>query len=580
MDSSCKDIAVPVQCAAPVSVSLFCSAHLVSTQVLEMDSKHSLPAALIPEIVSEQAGQPEDPSAPSAQTPPACLPPDVDQPLSVQTPPACLPPDVDQTPPACLPPDVDQTPPACLPPDVDQTPPACLPPDVDQTPPACLPPDVDQPPSGQTPPACLHPDVDQPLSVQTPPTCLPPDVDQTPPACLPPDVNQTPPACLPPDVDQTPPACLPPDVDQPPSVQTPPACLPPDVNQPPSVQRPPCGSLASDSCLSEPQDGLDSPPLSPADESTGPESLSSCSPPSSAEPFVVDSHFPFTAHEDDYCINAEEICFWQLLGQGGFGTVHLATYRGQTVAVKSFSVHRSDEVIKDTYQRELNALKCRLQHRNVVAVLGATCVEGWDKDACIVMQYAGGENLQSFLLNSNHSMPVERVIDFASQIAAGLDHIHSKKLIHMDIKPANCIVNTTDEQHPTLLITDFGLSSMESAPWNARNLGTVPFRAPELFRGKLPSFSSDVYSLAVLMWCLDVRELPYPSMSPEIIIWRTVASHMRPQLPESCDCPLLLQYRQLYQECWSADPAGRPTLQRMLNVLNEMHQSCSCTKLQ
>ena len=287
----------------------------------------------------------------------------------------------------------------------------------------------------------------------------------------------------------------------------------------------------------------------------------------------MDSHFPFRTREDDFCINAGEICFGQLLGQGGFGAVHLATYRGQTVAVKSFSAHRKEEVIMDTYQRELNALKCRLQHRNVVAVLGATCVEGWETDACIVMQYAGGENLQTYMLNSNYSMPVERVIDFTSQIAAGLDHIHSKKLIHMDIKPANCIVDMTDEQHPTLRITDFGLSSMESAPWNAWNLGTVPFRAPELFRGKPPSFSSDVYSLAVVMWCLDVRELPYPSMSPEIIIWRTIASQMRPKLPESCDCPLLLQYRQLYQECWSADPASRPTLQRLLNVLNEMHQS-------
>ena len=519
MDLSCKDIAVPVQSAASVSVSLSCSAHLVSTQVFEMDSKHSLPVAVIPEIVSEQAGQPEDPSAPSAQTLPTCLLPDVDQPPSVQTPPACLSPDVDQTPPAFQPPDVDQTPSACLPPDVDQTPSACLPPDVDQ-----------------------------PLSVQTPPACLPPDVDQTPPACLPPDVDQ------------------------------PLSCLPPDVDQPPSVQTLPCGSPASDSCLSEPQDVLESPSLSPADESTSLDSLSSCSPPSSAEPSVVDSYFPFTASEDDSCINAEEICFGQLLGQGGFGAVHLATYRGQTVAVKSFSAHRKEEVIMDTYERELNALKCRLQHCNVVAVLGATCVEGWKTDACIVMQYAGGENLQAYMLNSNYSMPVERVIDFTRQIAAGLDHIHSRRLIHMDIKPANCIVDTTDEQHPTLRITDFGLSSMESAPWNAWNLGTVPFRAPELFRGKPPAFSSDVYSFAVLMWCLDVRELPYQNMSPEIIIWRTVASHMRPQLPESCDCPLLLQYRQLYQECWSADPADRPTLQRLLNVLNEMHQSCPGTQ--
>ena len=320
---------------------------------------------------------------------------------------------------------------------------------------------------------------------------------------------------------------------------------------------------------------MDSPSLSPAAVSTSPDSLSSCSPPSSAESSAANSHFPFTTREDDFCIDAEEICFGQLLGQGGFGAVHLATYRGQTVAVKSFSAHRKEEVTMDTYQRELNALKCRLQHRNVVAVLGATCVEGWERDACIMMQYAGGENLQAYMLNSNYSMPVERVIDFTSQIAAGLDHIHSKNLIHMDIKPANCIVDTTDEQHPTLRITDFGLSSMESAPWNAWNLGTVPFRAPELFRGKPPAFSSDVYSLAVVMWCLDVRELPYPNMSPEIIIWRTVASHMRPQLPESCDCPLLLQYRQLYQECWSADPAGRPTLQRVLNILNEMQQSCS-----
>lgn len=59
--------------------------------------------------------------------------------------------------------------------------------------------------------------------------------------------------------------------------------------------------------------------------------------------------------------------------------------------------------------------------------------------------------------------------------------------------------------------------------------GTVRYSAPELLQGLKPRYSTDIYSLAIIMWQLKENEIPYESIrSNDIIIWQVVKNNLRP----------------------------------------------------
>ena len=113
------------------------------------------------------------------------------------------------------------------------------------------------------------------------------------------------------------------------------------------------------------------------------------------------------------------------------------------------------------------------------------------------------------------------VCSLALQIARGLHYLHSLNIVHLDLKPSNCLV-THDFR---LRIADFGCchqlapeggrrkeeedgGQMEGeeelapvqGPWRNEVAGTVAYRAPELLKGLCPSPRSDVYSLGITLW--------------------------------------------------------------------------------
>ena len=120
------------------------------------------------------------------------------------------------------------------------------------------------------------------------------------------------------------------------------------------------------------------------------------------------------------------------------------------------------------------------------------------------------------------------------QIARGLHYLHSLNIVHLDLKPANCLVS----QDSRLRIADFGCchqlapgeglrreekkeegeeeeegAQMEGeeglapvqGPWRDEVAGTVAYRAPELLRGLGPSPRSDIYSLGITLWQMVSR---------------------------------------------------------------------------
>lgn len=91
--------------------------------------------------------------------------------------------------------------------------------------------------------------------------------------------------------------------------------------------------------------------------------------------------------------------------------------------------------------------------------------------------------------------------------------IHRMKIVHRDLKSANCLVN----KHGTVKICDFGLSRImtESPMKDSSSAGTPEWMAPELIRNKPFTEKCDIFSLGVIMWELCTLSRPWDGVPPE-----------------------------------------------------------------
>ena len=184
---------------------------------------------------------------------------------------------------------------------------------------------------------------------------------------------------------------------------------------------------------------------------------------------------------------------------------------------------------------------------------------------------------------------------YAHDVTAALSYIHRRRLVHLDVKPANVIVTQSDR----CKLTDFGcsqclpsassdedehdvLSAKRSADSSPRRPGTPTFngtfayRAPELLRGGAVSPAADVYSLGVTLWQLRSLASPYAGRAWHAVIFAVVAYHDRPdtspaqrrrrsaasRLPPAVDDVARTpdrRYRNVFRSCWDANPETRPS---------------------
>lgn len=203
---------------------------------------------------------------------------------------------------------------------------------------------------------------------------------------------------------------------------------------------------------------------------------------------------------------------YQILGElsrTGVSVVHLAQdlRLGRRVVVKSLRQPlAADERFRQRFLCECQ-VAASLDHPNIVPVYTFGDADGV---LFVVMPYIRGGDLQA-LLEAGGPLGVERAISIVSQVAAALDHIHGRGLVHRDVKPKNVLLDSTSGGRAFLC--DFGITAGCHCPQTEALVspGSVGFRAPEQVAGQWVDRRSDVYSLTCLLYSCLTAAPPAPS---------------------------------------------------------------------
>ncbi|XP_030499887.2 uncharacterized protein LOC115715197 isoform X1 [Cannabis sativa] len=261
------------------------------------------------------------------------------------------------------------------------------------------------------------------------------------------------------------------------------------------------------------------------------------------------------------------------LGSGTYGTVFHGKWRGTDVAIKrikkSCFAGRSSEqerLTKD-FWREAQILS-NLHHPNVLAFYGVV-PDGAGGTLATVTEFMVNGSLRHVLLKKDRSLDRRRKLIIAMDAAFGMEYLHSKNIVHFDLKCDNLLVNLRDPHRPICKVGDFGLSRIKRNTLVSGGVrGTLPWMAPELLNGSSSRVSEkvDVFSFGISMWEILTGEEPYANMHCGAIIGGIVKNTLRPPIPERCDP----DWRRLMEECWSPEPEYRPSFTEITNRLRSM----------
>jgi serine/threonine protein kinase/pimeloyl-ACP methyl ester carboxylesterase len=222
------------------------------------------------------------------------------------------------------------------------------------------------------------------------------------------------------------------------------------------------------------------------------------------------------------------------LGGGAMGVVYKARDRRlqRLVALKFLAPSMSEEPeFKSRFLQEAKAI-ASLDHPNLCSLFDVVEPEG---QLVIVMPFYEGETLKQKL--GRGPLPLDRAVDYAVQIAAGLAHAHAAGVVHRDIKPANVIVTAGER----VRILDFGIAKVSSVQAKLTRtgmvLGTLAYMSPEQASGERIDHRSDLWALGVVLYEMLAGRQPFTGDSLEAlfhaILWPKPerVTVLRPEVP-------------------------------------------------
>jgi WD40 repeat protein len=259
------------------------------------------------------------------------------------------------------------------------------------------------------------------------------------------------------------------------------------------------------------------------------------------------------ARLESWTITPYEVELGLIIGTGGFGEVYQGSWNKMPVAIR---VLKSDAGIipnLEVIRREINTWSMIL-HPHVLEFLGANVL---DEKPFIVMPYLENRNARDFLQKHPRC---DRLM-MLHHISLGIAHLHSKNIIHGDIKGMNVLINDVGKA----VLCDFGLSNIKAdairrtTTHELSNVGSQNWMSPERLMGGTPRKPCDIYALGMTIFEIYTNDVPLGYINPRDFTLLVAERDVRPERPSKNEAPQLTDaVWHLANKCWVKNPARRP----------------------
>ncbi|KAG9299656.1 hypothetical protein G9A89_020827 [Geosiphon pyriformis] len=255
---------------------------------------------------------------------------------------------------------------------------------------------------------------------------------------------------------------------------------------------------------------------------------------------------------------------------GAFGDVIKAMWKSlqYEVAIKIIKpLERKSSI--ELLVSEIQLLQKVGYHHHIVSFCGVSKIPNTD-EYCIVMKYANGGTLKSFLEKNSSNLTWQRRIKIATEIALGLCCIHKEGIAHRDLHHKNVLLDDGK-----WVIADFGISrylEVVSIDQSKSIIGGIAAYTEPKFLNDLNNYirdkRSDIFSFGVLMWEISSGVPPFRGLPKDVVAYKAITGEREKPIPGTPP-----EYMQLYQRCWDEQPEQRPSIEEVLKALVEMSEN-------
>ncbi|KAF5357891.1 hypothetical protein D9756_001785 [Leucocoprinus leucothites] len=243
----------------------------------------------------------------------------------------------------------------------------------------------------------------------------------------------------------------------------------------------------------------------------------------------------------------------------------------EKVALKGLrNVKADDLTAQKRFVREIHVWS-KLRNKHILSFYGIVTDQG--KHMHMVSPWLENGNVLDYARQN----PEANKLNLIRGAAQGLGYLHSRNIIHGNIKCTNILVSASGDA----CISDFGMAKVIEdvtemlASATLTESGSARWLAPEVIDGASPTKEADVYSFAMAILELLTGRHPFPERKRDAAVIRAVIDHVQPKRPTVTLVQKWLtdELWMLMQRCWSRAITSRPTMEVVAAELEQMEKA-------